>query len=260
MSVSISIKSEIDSRVMLYPLMRCLRPLGNILIVTSNKQVSRLIDGEYEGDFRNFHIMVDLEGATDELLEDADISPKDYTYVVYDNVGVTNQDKLLIPIGPIVSEQFESDMMYYGEDHDTHILRFGRALKRSTSTDAYAKRKAEEEAEARRKANKKNLTEEEVDEEVRKKFQPKKEDVATKLKKLPNIKFPSFEEMELFESDQRFGNIDSNFIKFFYAVFQDYIGIKEPNFIREVTRKDACSSSISQRPASGENSVKSPVI
>lgn len=251
MGITISIKSEIDSRVLLYPLMRCLKPLGNILVVTSNRQVSRLIDGDFEGDFRNFHIMVDFEGATDELLEEAGISPNEYTYVLYDNVGIVEQDKLIIPIGPVVSESFESEMMYLGEDKNTHILRFGTPIK---SKAKKSKEEIQQEREA--KKAKSELTEEEMEMEVKKKFQPKKVDVSAKLKKLPNLTFPKFEDIEMFESNKQFFDIDRNLIKFFYAVFQDYIGIKEPNFVREVTRKDARSSSFEQRPASGENSIE----
>lgn len=253
--VSISIKSEIDSRSILYPLMRCLRPLGNILIITSNKQVSRLIDGDYDGHFRNFHILVDVEGATDETLENAGISPTEYSYVVYDNVGVVEQDKLIIPIGPIISEAFEAEMMYLGEDKNTHILRYGRAIKKAPVRKT--KEQRQEEALARKAANNNSeLSEEEISNAASMKFKPKKEDITVKLRKLPNLQFPKLEDFELFESNKQFFDIDRNFIKFFFTIFQTKIGIKEPNFVREVTRKDARSSDISQRPASGENSVK----
>jgi hypothetical protein len=279
--ISISIKSEIDSRVILYPMMKCLRPLGNVLIVTSNKQVCRLIEGDYEGDFRNFHILFDTDGGTDELLQETGISPEDYTYVVYDNVGVIEQDKLIIPIGPIVSENFESEMMYLGEDRNTHILRFGKSIKKPTPkppvlTREEKKEEAErlkqeaiarksmtpEELKAERllkeqgKSSKSSMTDEEMDEAARRKFQPKKEDITAKLKKLPNLQFPKFDDLEFLESNKQFFEIDRNFIKFFFTVFQDYIGIKEHNFVKEVTRRDASSSDFSQRSAVGENSIK----
>lgn len=245
MSVSISIKSEIDSRVVLYPIMRCLKPLGNILIVTSNKIVSRLIDGEYEGDFRNFHIMIDETGATDELLEDAGINTDDYTFVVYDNVGVLEQDKLLIPIGPIVSEVFNSEMLYLGEDRNTHIIRFGTPIKQKVAP----KKKTKEEIKAEKEAKKKSkstpeVSEDELDDLVKSKFQPKKKDVLEELKKLPSMQFPKFDDIELFESYHKFYNIDKNFIKFFYTVFKDYITVKEPYFIREVTKPDASGNGV----------------
>lgn len=252
MTISISIKSEIDSRILLYPLMRCLKPLGNCLVVTSNRQVSRLIDNDYEGDFRNFHIMVDLEGGTDELLEEAGIHIEDYNYVIYDNVGVIQQDKIIIPIGPIISETFESEMMYLGEDKNTHILRFGKAIKKVKEK----KDKLDKDSNRGRRKEDNLLTEEELNENVKNKFKPKKEDVQLKLKKLPNLNFPRLEDIELFESNKQFFDIDRNFIKFFYTAFQEYIGIKEPNFVKEVTRKDARSSSFNQKPASGENSIE----
>lgn len=254
MSTSISIKSEIDSRVLLYPLMRCLVPLGNILIVSSNRMVSRLIDGEFDGEFRNFRILIDTEGATDDVLDMANVSPDEYTFVVYDNVGITEQDKLLIPIGHKVSEIFEGDMMLLGEDQNTHILRFGKAQAgmkgskidpntgiKKTKEELAEERKAAAEAKKAAAAAKKvktELSEEEMEEQIKSKFTiDKKDDVVKKLAKLPNITFPSFDDIELFESTRIFYQMDRNFIKFFYAVFKPYIGISEPNFMREVTRK-----------------------
>lgn len=251
--VSIAIKSEIDSRSILYPMMRCLRPLGNILVITSNKQVARLIDGDFDGHFRNFHILVDTDGGTDETLANAGVNVDEYSYVVYDNVGVVEQDKLIIPIGPIVSEAFEAEMMYLGEDRNTHILRYGRAIKKATPPKTKEQKQAEAEA---RKAGKPEMSDDEISEAARKKFQPKKEDITAKLRKLPNLQFPKLEDFELFESNKQFFDIDRNFIKFFFTIFQTNIGIKEPNFVREVTRKDARSSDFSQRPATGENSVE----
>lgn len=245
--INIAIKSEIDSRVVLYPLMRCLVPLGNILVVTSNKQVSRLIDGDYAGDFRNFHILVDTDGATDELLEESGISAEEYTYVVYDNVGVVDRDKLIIPIGPIVSEEFESEMLYLGEDKNTHIIRFGKSIK--------GKGSIKDKASMPTRTKKQELSLDEEDAAVTSKFKPKKEDVQAKIKKLPNMTFPSFDSIELFESDKKFFQIDRNFIKLFYAMFQEYIGIKEHIYAKEVSTKDESSNSISHKHASGENSI-----
>ena len=289
--VSISIKSEIDSRVILYPMMRCLKPLGNILIVTSNKQVPRLVEAQYNGYFKNFHIIFDAEGGSDTIFEENEIDPEEYNYVVYDNVGTVSQDKLIIAIGPIVSEQFEDEMMYYGSDRDTHILRFGKPSKKKSKPStvkpdsksmkgmtpeekkAYReelklqKKQEQEERKAAKlaekedrknkssKKSKKNMTEEEMEEAAVKKFKPKKEDIQLKLKKLPNLKFPRFEDIEAFESEKKFTAVDKNFVKFFYTVFQEYIGIKEPFYMKEVSRKDESSSSWEYKPASGENSI-----
>lgn len=253
--ISIAIKSEIDSRSLLYPLMRCLKPLGNILIITSNKQVSRLIDGDFDGHFRNFHILIDIEGATDDALENAGISVDQYSYVVYDNVGIIGQDKLIIPIGPIISEAFEEEMMYLGEDKNTHIMRFGRPAKKPRIPKS--KEQKELEAQSRKSGSRnKELSEDEISDAGSFKFKPKKEDITAKLRKLPNLQFPKLEDFEMFESDKKFFKIDANFIKFFYTIFQTKIGIKEPNFVREVNRPDARSSDFSQRAASGENSIE----
>lgn len=259
--LSISIKSEIDSRCVLYPMMRCLLPLGNVLIVTSNRLLTRLVDGEYNGRYRNFHIVIDTDGATDEALEDMGISPEEYNYVIYDNVGVIEQDKLIIAIGSIVSEEFEQEMYYLGEDKDTHIVRYGTPIKKSVMKEprkklTHEEMKAERERKKSDAAEKKaeaakakpksvdEMTDDEIYAEASKQFQPKKIDVKETLKKLPNLKFISFDDIEVLESCKRFPTIDPNFVKFFYSIFGEYIGIKEPFYRKEVSKKDAGGGSL----------------
>lgn len=256
MSVSITIKSEIDSRVLLYQLMRCLLPLGNVLIVTSNKYVSRLIDGDFEGHFRNFYILVDLDGGTDELIEEVGVDLNDYTYIIYDNVGVLNQTKLLIPIGPIVSDVFEEEMLLLGEDRDTHLVRFGTPIKINRgkllkkpdkdsvvgNTDDVIDGSSNSSI-TLKDTGKAKLTDDEVNDLARSKFKPVGEDILTKLKKMPNLTFPKFDDIELLESNKVFYPLDNNFRKFFFTVFQEFIGISEPNFMKEVGRRDESSNS-----------------
>ena len=49
----IAIKSEMDSRPIIYPLMRCLMNYGSILVITNNKVFNRLIESQESGGFRD---------------------------------------------------------------------------------------------------------------------------------------------------------------------------------------------------------------
>ena len=64
--MEIAIKSEADSRILIYPLIKTLYNYGTVAVYTSNKAVSRLIENELEGGFKNIRIIVspeaDLEG------------------------------------------------------------------------------------------------------------------------------------------------------------------------------------------------------
>ena len=87
----IAIKSEMDSRVFLYPLMRALKNYGSMLVISSNRQLSRLIeDGEFG--FRNIAVIVDMSGATDDVYNEYGIAAGDYDYIILDNVGAVEYD------------------------------------------------------------------------------------------------------------------------------------------------------------------------
>lgn len=235
MAISITIKSEIDSRIVLYPMMRCLKPFGSCLICTANRQVIRLIDNEYEGDFRNFHIIFDPEGATDTMLENASVSPNEYTFVIYDNVAVTEQNKLIIPIGPNVSDLFHEEMILLGEDENTHIIKFGRGKPAKSAPKSKGSGKGKQEA---------PVTDDDIEAAAKRKFQLSKKDVEADLAKMPSLNYMSYDEMENLESTKTFGMVDKGFLKTFYIIFGKFLGIKEPNFVREVSRKDESSSSV----------------
>lgn len=251
----ITIKSEMDSRVLLYPLMRFLAPLGSCLIITSNTFVSRIIEGEHEGDFKNFKILLDLEGATDDILSEYGINIEDFSTVVYDNVSVVEQDYLLIPIGPYVSEAFEEEMLMLGRDETTHIIKFGKDIKSRVKQEKAVPTSAPK---AKKQKGKPELSEDDELERALQleiaavnKFKGKEIDVRADIRKLPNMKMPTYEEWEKLEGQQVFADIDKNIFKMFFGIFKDIVAYKEPMYLREVNRKDANSSNLKPRPTNG---------
>ena len=55
----IAIKSEMDSRVVLYPLMKACSIYGSVLVMTSNRYVRRVIDDQEYSTFKNIAVLVD---------------------------------------------------------------------------------------------------------------------------------------------------------------------------------------------------------
>lgn len=264
--VAFNIISEMDSRVTLYPLMRCLLSLGDTLVITRNPLVKRLIDNDVEGTFRNFHIIVDDSGASDELVSDYGINIDDYAYVIYDNSSVIDTSAYtLVPIGPYVSEEFYDELERLNDEDGTLlILRYGQPVK-SKHTKAKTLDQLDEEAtmeevevdpkekrkRSKSKSKKPELSPEELELAAVNKFKPVKETVDSKLKKVPSLKFPTYEEFELLESSKMFSMVDKNLMKILYTMLKPFIGLNEGSFMKEVSRRDEGSSSFDKRRTDG---------
>lgn len=266
--VAFNIISEMDSRVTLYPLMRCLLSLGDTLVITRNPLVKRLIDNDVEGTFRNFHIIVDDSGASDELVTDYGIDINDYAYVIYDNSSVIDTSAYtLVPIGPYVSEEFYDELERLNDEDGTLlILRYGQPVKSKHTKaktldqlDEEAVLEEEEEVEeldkkhkkSKSRAKKPELSPEELELAAVNKFKPTKETVDSKLKKVPSLKFPTYEEFELLESSKMFSMVDKNLVKILYTMLKPFIGLNEGSFMKEVSRRDEGSSSFDKRRTDG---------
>lgn len=263
--VAFNIISEMDSRVTLYPLMRCLLSLGDTLVITRNPLVKRLIDNDVEGTFRNFHIIVDDSGASDELVSDYGINIDDYVYVIYDNSSVIDTSAYtLVPIGPYVSEEFYDELERLNDEDGTLlILRYGQPVK-SKHAKAKTLDQLDEEAtmeeevepnqkhkKSKSKFKKPELSPEELELAAVNKFKPVKETVDSKLKKVPSLKFPTYEEFELLESSKMFSMVDKNLMKILYTMLKPFIGLNEGSFMKEVSRRDEGSSSFDKRRTDG---------
>ena len=95
----IAIRSEVDSRVLVYPLMKALWEYGSILLVSSNKQYRRLIEETDTMTFRNITVLVDENGSADEIIDANFVSKVDYDFVIFDNVSCVDYDVCLVPLG-----------------------------------------------------------------------------------------------------------------------------------------------------------------
>lgn len=115
--MNISIVSEMDSRVLIYPLMQILSRFGSVTVISSNRSMRRLIDGDTAGEFAG--IQFDL---------DDEVSPADTDYVILDNQGMDTADLIIGVVGAAISEQFAYDLEVIIDNPNTHILKFGKPV------------------------------------------------------------------------------------------------------------------------------------
>lgn len=230
----IMIKSELDSRPLLYPLMRSLFNHGSILVITTNKYLTRLIDGELEGGFRNVRIIVDSDGAVDDIRQEYGIAPGDFDFEILDNVGAVDYDLLMVPISNHISDTFRYEIEPLLDLDTTAVIRFGQKSKSSGSKAPSKRSKPTEEEQA----NYNPLS----------KWRRKSEEDII-IEKLSGdgqwATFPTFQDIETLESTYIFYPVERNLAMILHKVLGPYLNIDERFFVKEVTSKDESSGHIS---------------
>lgn len=193
--MNIAIRSEADSRMLLYPLIRALYTYGTICVISNNIYLQRLIDIDaFEGGFRNIRVIVDTTGDLEYIRETEDLYQGKYDFVIYDNFGTTDFDMEFIIITSRVSEIYLQDILYViGEPH-THVIRFGAGSgnkkKKEGNGDSKAGRGGKKPESERHKARRhKKMTAEEIaaEEEAERTAAYKQED-AEAAEQLINMK------------------------------------------------------------------------
>jgi len=232
----ICIRSEIDSRPLLYPLIRSLWNFGLILVITSNKQLERLIDDEEVNGFRNTTIVVDTDGATDDILNDYGFAPDDYDFTIVDNMGISECDVLFIAVGGKQSESFEEDintLLEKREKGKAFLVQFGKSNAPKSKSQ---------------KENKSRVAKSTVidkDYDPSDKFTQMAENVKTSVKTVTTAKvgWPSFEDIERVESEHRFYDVPQPLVSLFHSVFGETLGVNLMVYRKEMRIKDENSSS-----------------
>jgi hypothetical protein len=242
--MQIAIKSETDSRIIIYPLIKVLYNYGTVAVYTSNKYFSRLIENDLEGGFRNVRIIINPEADLDAMKASDGYDALKYDFVIYDNVGATDYDMLLCILTNRISESYVQDLLYIIQDEKTNIIKFGspapmvkeKSNKKSTKAkDAPAEEEEEKQEASDREFNKWHV--EKTDEDV---LQEVLNDKKTKW-----CKFPSFEIIESMESRHIMPVPDDGLIKELYKLFGAYLSIDERMFTKGARVKDESSSDIS---------------
>lgn len=182
--MNIAIRSEADSRMLLYPLIRALYPYGTICVISNNIYLQRLIDiDSFEGGFRNIRVIVDPSGDVEYVKESEDLYQGKYDFTIYDNFGTTDFDMEFIIVTARVSEIYLQDILYVIGEPNTHVIRFGagsgnKKKKEPGSSDGNKKRGKKPETEKQKARRHKKMTEEEIaaEEEAEREAAYKRED------------------------------------------------------------------------------------
>lgn len=268
----IAIKSEMDSRPLLYPLMRSLFHYGSILILTNNKILRRLIDNPIESGFRNITILIDDSDSADEICENYGVAIGDYDFVILDNLGASEYDVCFIALGSASSPDFEADveLLLSDEKVKSCVLQFGRIAgkkQEKRQEEKLAKEKAKKESSAERKERLKREKEEKAakqaaERETRKNKSAKRKsdeileeyDPASKFRELVkatdtkikpiNVPFPNFQEIETLEAEHRFSEINRTLAGAIYDLLKEQLAVEQIQFQKEVRKKDESSGYI----------------
>lgn len=240
--MEIAIKSEADSRILLYPLIKALYNYGTIGVFTSNRTISRLIDNDLEGGFRNVRIVVSPEADLEAAHQSDEYYKNKYDFTIYDNMGAIDYDILICVITNRLSDNYVNDLVYIAGDEKTRIIKFGSpapALKKEKDANKGKKvKKAEDKTEAELAEdmafNKWKV--EKTDEDILQELLESKESLW--------CKFPSFEDIERMESRYQMMVPDDKLIKELYKIFGEVISVDERQFTKGARVKDESSSTI----------------
>lgn len=240
----IAILSEVDSRLLLYPLMRVLEPFGSLVVVTSNRQLCRLIDGMFEGEWRNIKIIVDTQGALDETLEIHGVDDSDYDFMILDNVGAISYDKILVPLGEAHSIVFDEDLHAMEEDANVFFVQFGKAQKKlalpkeklNPKMKLDTKRIMRKEAKADVVVDASSPTEEPETKWEKQQVEQGKPSIR---KSIPSVPFPSYQRIEEVEANHVFSMVENNLIKALYDIFKEDLSISQQDFTKRLRDKES---------------------
>lgn len=237
--MEIAIKSEADSRILVYPLIKALYNYGTIAVYTSNKSMSRLIENELEGGFKNVVIIVSPESDLEGTKQADDYFTGKYDFVIFDNMGATDYDMLIAILTNRLSESYMQDLLYICADPKTHILKFGNPAPspKGEKKSKPSKKSSQEadEQDANSDFNKWQVVK--TDEEV---LQEILNDKQSKW-----IKFPTMEAIELMEGRHYMMTPDDGMIKELYKLFGTKLSVDIRQFTKGARVKDESSSDVS---------------
>lgn len=237
--MEISIKSETDSRILLYPLIKVLSNYGTVAVYSSNRILTRLIENDLEGGFKNIRVVVSPEADLEGVKESDGWYRGRYDFCIYDNMGATDYDLCICIVTNRLSESYVDDLTYLITDSKTHILKFGSAapMIKEKGVKPEKVKKGVEDASDEDDTTFNKWKTEKTDEEIL------QEALADRNAKW--CKFPSLEVIDQMESRHKMMVPDDGLIKELYRLFGSHLSIDERMFTKGVRMKDESSSDIS---------------
>lgn len=275
--MNIAIRSEADSRMLVYPLIRALYNYGSICVVTNNVYMNRLIDTDtMEGGFRNVRVIVCTNNDLEDIIEEERLNAELYEYVIYDNVGFQDFDIECVIITSRVSESYLQEVIWMVGEEGTVIFRFGEGIKPPKE-----KKEKKEPTNKKRRGKGKGAEEQEVeidaiedvgdmskevildgakaqakdtgfneDGTIKNKWTMEKTDAEILNEKLAEaqaavLPFPSFKDIEDMESRWILPKVNGKLAKILYNMLKDEISVDERQFMKGVSSQDEGGNFIS---------------
>lgn len=230
--MNIQIRSEMDNRPVLYPLLRSLFNYGKILVITSNQYLRRLIDENGTG-FRNITIIVTDEDSADEACLNYGIEKDDFDFTIVDNLGVSDCDACLVVTGGSISQDFDIviDNIMADKQVASAVIQFGRMPKATSKVISDEKAEVKESAEY----------------DPTEKFRKRRITDDSRKRKTVIVPYPSFEIIEKLESEYLFSDVDMKLVDVFYDLIVSKTAVKKYDFQKEVRQRDESSGNIRYR-------------
>lgn len=242
--MDIAIKSECDSRVLVYPMIKALYNYGTIAVFTSNRNLMRLIENDLEGGFRNVRIVVSPEADLEAAFESDAYYRNKYDFTILDNIGSIEYDVQICLVTNRVTDSYLSDLTFIANDPKTKFIKFGSPAPASKGA------KDEEKANAKKVKKAEDKSEEELEEDRSfNKWQIVKSDEEILMERLSSkeikwCKFPTMDAIEAMEARHQMMVPDDTLIKELYNIFGEVISVDERQFTKGARVKDEDSSTI----------------
>ncbi len=229
----VAVRSEIDSRPLVYPMIRILKNYGSVCFISSNRQCRRLMENEDEGGFRNIRVLVEESGAVDEVYTDNGITKGDFDFIILDNMGLMDYDMLFVPVSEFSSADFQEEIELLKTDAKVRFVQFGG----STKTKSRASKSKPGKPSRPNKRGEANDVEEESPED---KFALKQtiDEEYNVAERYHNVAWPTWKEIEDFESLNAFMKPEKGLSDALYTEFKNVIGIDKRVYDKEVARDD----------------------
>ncbi len=278
----IAIKSEMDSRLIIYPLMRCLMNYGSILVITNNKVFNRLIESQESGGFRNITILVDSADSADDICADYRVAVGDYDFVILDNLGSSECDVYIMLASTYVTPEFddEIEMLLNDDTLQSVLFQFGgvsgkervrkevvvdeaeedaeqpdetpkqrrERLKQEKAAQAAAKREEKrKEQEERQRRKRKGSDDVPEDYDPAEKFRALTMGKSVRAKKSVQVPFPPMQDLEKLEAEHIFPTVDPKVYDALYELLKGELAVLKNDFQKEVRRKDEGGGNIRTR-------------
>lgn len=250
----IAIKSEIDSRPLVYPLIKALRSYGTVCVISSNKQICRLIDDDDEFGFRNVRVIYDAEGATDEVYNEYNITRDSYDFIILDNMGVIEYDVGIIPMGIRHSENFEYDIEDMLRNQSRSVLiQFGKEnTGKKKSILPIGKASDESAVVSSAKRTKGSELPDDYDPAAKFRYDEESELQKALHSTITGITYPTMQQIEDLEADRIFYVPSEKLVSVIYDIVKDVINVDYIQFKKEVCKVDESSGYIKSRSSTGE--------